>query len=123
MICPLRVTARPDTMGDFLAGLFAVAREELLAASGLVAAVDAAVAGLGAAELLVALPSLRLAFSYFPPLEKDRLGRTIAALHGRESLEGLRRLEIDPLTVARGLALDAEVTSRAARFGLGDGLA
>lgn len=118
----LLAAARPATMGDFLAGLFAVAREESLAASGLVAAIDAAVAGLGHAELLIALPSLRLAFSFFPPLEKDRLGRTIAALHGRESLEGLRRLEIDPLTVARGMALDAEVTSRAARFGLVDGL-
>jgi len=82
----LLATARPDTMGDFLAGLFAVAREESLAATGLVAAVDAAVSALGHEELLIALPSLRLAFSFFPPLEKERLGRTIAALHGRESL-------------------------------------
>ena len=77
-----RAAAHPATFGDFLAGLFALAREEVARAPGLLAALDAVVAGLGRDDFLVAIPSLRLSFGYFPPREKEQIAREIVALHG-----------------------------------------
>lgn len=112
--------ARPSTLGELLGGLFALAREEATAAPGLVHAIDLALASFDGEEFLVALPSLRLAFGWFPPAEKERLARALLARRGRDPLaaRAALSLDIDPLVVARGLALDAAVVRRRRRFGL-----
>ncbi|MBK8594333.1 MAG: hypothetical protein IPN83_01860 [Holophagales bacterium] len=114
-------TSRPSTFGDCLAGLFALAREECAAATGIVAAIDAALTGMGQEEFLVALPSVRHAFSYFPPMEKDSLGRTVASFHGAgpEEAQGLLRLSAGASETARALRLEDEVSRIVERFGLG----
>jgi Family of unknown function (DUF5682) len=116
----LRHVARPRTLGDFLAGLLALAREEVLVSDALVAAIDVAVREIGRDEFLIGLPSLRLAFSYLPPLEREALARRIVTLHGADPTRtrDLLRLQISPDDLARGLRLDEEVTHLMAEYGL-----
>lgn len=116
----VRAAALPARLGDFLLGLFCLAREEVLEARGLLAAVDEALVGLDRRGFLVALPALRLAFGYFPPVEKERLARGVLALSGADpgGARSLLRLEVDADVAARGLALEEQVTARARRFGL-----
>lgn len=116
----LRGAALPKTLGDFLSGLFALAREPVLEARALLAAVDEALAAFDRPAFLVALPALRQAFSWFPPAEKERLAGSILALKGGDPLQARAYLELthDPAVVARGLALEDLVTARARRYGL-----
>lgn len=116
----VRSAARPGSFGDFLAGLFVLAREEVLRSGKLLAAVDAALCGFGREDFLIALPALRLAFSFFPPLEREGIARLVLALHGGDPARaaGMLKLDVPAEEVARGLALEAEVARIAARYGL-----
>jgi hypothetical protein len=78
----IRRFGQPDSLGDFLTGLFALAREELRGAEGVLAAIDAVVAEWSTEEFLKAAPAMRLAFSWFPPLEREALARTILQRYG-----------------------------------------
>lgn len=115
----VRQAARPQTFGDFLAGLFALAREETVHGDEVLAAVDEVVSGLDPADFLAGLPSLRLAFSYFPPREKAALAERLAARHGKPS-EGAALLSLDASAeiVAEGHRIDAEVEEQMRRYGL-----
>ncbi len=116
----VRSAARPESFGDFLAGLFVLAREEVLHAERLLAAVDAALCGFGQEGFLIALPALRLAFSFFPPLEREAIAQLVLTLHGSDPARaaGMLKLDIPAEEVARGLALESEVARIAARYGL-----
>ena len=114
--------ARPEYLGDFLTGLFALAREQVTGSPEVVTVIDQVLSDLDSPDFLVALPSLRLAFGYFPPREKDRLARTILTLHGNDPDQArslTRRLPVNPEVVARGLRLDGDVEKVMGRFGLG----
>lgn len=121
-VMAVRRSARPEMLGDFLVGLFALAREQVLHARSLVETLDLVFGEMEQSGFLIALPSLRLAFSYFPPKEKELLARSVVALRGGEDHEahGLLRLEADPSEIAAGMALDVEVAKLAERFGLQD---
>ena len=56
---------RARRLGDFLTGLFALARETVQRDPDLVSGVDDVLMGYERREFLAALPSLRLAFTYF----------------------------------------------------------
>jgi len=106
--------SEPDRLGDWLAGLFRIAREEVLAESGghdVVLAVDEIVGDMTEAEFLVALPALRQAFEFFPPRERSRLAAQLVALRGAgESARSLTEgRPLDPLAVAAGYVLEARV--------------
>ena len=45
-------------------------------------AVDGVVTAWTAEEFLKAMPAMRLAFSWFPPMEREALARTILRTHG-----------------------------------------
>lgn len=112
--------AEPDRLGDWLAGLFRVAREEVLAETGghgVVLAVDEIVGDMTDTEFLVALPALRQAFEFFPPRERSRLAAQLVALRGDgTSAQSLvERQRVDPLTVAAGHVLEARVDEVLAR--------
>ena len=126
------VTARirrfglPDSLGDFLAGLFALAREELSAAVDVLGAVDEVVAAWSDEEFLKAAPAMRLAFSWFPPLEREALARTILQRHGAgavgaeaeaEALAWMRQ-KTAIRDQAAALALEERAGKRLARHGL-----
>ncbi|MEV0897869.1 DUF5682 family protein [Actinoplanes sp. NPDC049802] len=107
------------TAGDWLAGLFGVAREPVLAPSGILGLLDELVTGFGAQDFLVALPALRQAFAYFPPRERETIGERLLAHRGIDGYaRDLLRTTVPAETVAAGLALDETVERRLARAGL-----
>ena len=73
----LLLFAAPDQLGDFLTGLFALAREEAQRDRDLLAAIHAVVLAWNDDSFLTALPSLRLAFMYFTAREKVHLARSL----------------------------------------------
>ncbi|MEV7348878.1 DUF5682 family protein [Micromonospora chalcea] len=119
----VRAVAAPDTLGDWLSGLFALAREEVVAGdAALLTVVDELLAGMGAHDFLVALPALRQAFGWFPPRERAEVARHVHALHGGDAPPGdLLRLDADPLLVAAARAVEERVDAVLAREGLWEG--
>ncbi|WP_346128506.1 DUF5682 family protein [Lentzea roselyniae] len=106
-------------LGDWLAGLFAVAREEVLASPDLVGVLDELVSAMTEEEFLVALPALRLAFSYFPPRERETIAGTVLAHRGVEGdARNLTRLTADPMVVAEALAVEHRVGALLTKGGL-----
>lgn len=116
----VRAAALPSTLGDFLAGLCALAREEVVRSSALVGAIDAALTGLSREDFLITLPALRLAFSFFPPREKEEIAMLVLRCQGIDpaGARDLLRLQAGAAEVARGLELEARVSRIAVRFGL-----
>ncbi|THV38502.1 DUF5682 family protein [Glycomyces buryatensis] len=119
------IEAGPDRLGDWLAGLFVVAREEVLAEEGeasVVNAVDGVVGEMTATEFLEALPALRQAFGFFPPRERALLAEQLTALRetGTEGRDLVRRTEVDPVMVASAMELEARVDAVMEREHLGD---
>ncbi len=119
-IAVLRASARPSLLGDFLLGLFALAREEVQRARSLLRATDAVIAEMPERDFLVAVPSLRLAFSYLPPRERERIAALVLAIHQAPEARArsLLSLAIDPEAILRGRRLDLEISEKEQRFGL-----
>ncbi|HZF48401.1 MAG TPA: DUF5682 family protein [Polyangiaceae bacterium] len=119
-IAVLRASARPSLLGDFLLGLFALAREEVQRARSLLRATDTVIAEMPERDFLVAVPSLRLAFSYLPPRERERIAALVLAIHQAPEARArsLLSLDIDPETILRGRRLDLEISEKEQRFGL-----
>ena len=61
--CGAQAFAEPSRLGDFLTGLFGLAREATQRQIGLILGIDELIAGYSAETFLEALPSLRLAFT------------------------------------------------------------
>jgi hypothetical protein len=114
----LRGAAGTDTLGDWLAGLFALARDEVLADDGGVLDVlDDLVTAMP--DFLAGLPALRQAFAYFPPREREIIARRLLA---RRDLTGsaraLLRTSADPLLIAEARALEEKAGRVLTREGL-----
>lgn len=110
-----------QALGDWLIGLFALARDVATRAASLIGALDTLVAGYGDEEFLVALPALRQAFNWFPPRERAAIAEIVARLHGRGSglAAALLTLPEDVGAAARGAAVQARVREALERWGLG----
>ncbi|WP_262403139.1 DUF5682 family protein, partial [Actinomadura sp. CNU-125] len=119
----VRGAAGPGVLGDWLAGLFALARQEVLdTGGGLLGVLDELVDGLTEHDFLVALPALRQAFEFFPPRERESIARGL--LDGR-GLQGsaralLRPAAVDPLLVAEARELEERVGLALTAAGLAD---
>lgn len=77
ILANLRYFADPDQLGDFLTGLFFIAREKIQRQQDILESIDVLIQGYDDDSFLVALPSMRLAFSYFTPREKHYIARTL----------------------------------------------
>lgn len=114
-----------DALGDWLAGLFAVAREEVTGVpadgpASLIAVLDDLLGALPDADFLSGLPALRQAFAYFPPRERERIAARLLERRGvRGSSRSLLRTTADPLLIVRAGALEEDVSRLLARYGLG----
>lgn len=119
-IAVLRAMARPSSFGDFLGGLFALARAEVVRSPSLVATIDASVSGFLAEDFMVALPALRHAFGYFPPRERLAIAEALLAVGGAHGVDPqlLLRAPADPGAVARGVEIEARVAALEVRYGL-----
>ncbi len=118
----LRSASRPEAIGDFLAGLFALAREQVVRAPELVSAVDTSITGFGRDDFFIALPALRQAFSFFPPRERLAIAESLVAateagagprLDARSLID---RVEVS--AVAASFELEKRVDDVLARYGL-----
>jgi hypothetical protein len=114
----LRGASGADTLGDWLAGLFALARDEVLAdGSELLDTLDDLVSTMP--DFLEGLPALRQAFAYFPPREREQMARHLI---DRRQLTGsaraLLRTTADPLLIAEATVLEEKVGRVLAREGL-----
>lgn len=114
----VRGMSGPRTIGDWLAGLFAVAREEVLSADAVVGLLDELVHALSEEDFLIALPALRQAFAFFPPSERETIAKRVLVARGEGGAVGSLRLDVDPAVVAAGMALEAKVDAVLAREGL-----
>ncbi|GAA3350922.1 DUF5682 family protein [Amorphoplanes nipponensis] len=118
----VRGAFQPDSAGDWLAGLFALAREEVLHTPAVVGLLDELVSAMAADDFLIAVPALRQAFEFFPPREREQIaGRLLErrglAGTGRSLLRGVG----DPELVAAGMLLDDRVDAVLRREGLTGG--
>ncbi|HEU4321767.1 MAG TPA: DUF5682 family protein [Roseiflexaceae bacterium] len=115
----LRASAAPEQLGDFLNGLFALARETVQRDPGLVLGIDTLLMGYDDDAYLRALPALRLAFSFFTPREKHHLARTLLETVGQTG--AVPDLQVDATTAARALALERRLLDELARYGIRGG--
>ncbi|MFD0277387.1 DUF5682 family protein [Kitasatospora sp. NPDC127111] len=137
--------ADPQRLGDWLAGLFALARDELTGEStptgpgestptgpgdaeagapgrSLLDALDDIVTTLTEGDFLTGLPALRQAFAYFPPRERERVAERLLERRGRRgSARSLLRTSADPLDLARARTLEENVHRLLDRYGLRTG--
>jgi hypothetical protein len=115
-----RSMASGSALGDFLCGLFALARHEATNSAQLIGALDAAVCAYVDDEFLIALPALRQAFAWFPPRERGALALEIAQRHGKGTAEAQRltRLPASVQQLIGARELEASVLARAKRYGL-----
>src|SRR5262249_33683272 len=110
--------ANPERLGDFLTGLFALAREQVQRQRSLVLAVHRTLAGYSDEDFLAALPSLRLAFTGFTPREKHHLAVTLREGLGLAGEPEMASLEVDEATAVRAFGLEGKVLEALARYGL-----
>ncbi|WP_404816408.1 DUF5682 family protein [Streptomyces thermolineatus] len=123
----VRAAGDPRTLGDWLTGLFAVAREEVTApdsgagdgSESLLDALDGIVTAMSGADFLTGLPALRQAFAFFPPRERERVAQRLLERRGlRGSARPLLRTTADPLQIARAKSLEENVVRLLDRYGL-----
>jgi hypothetical protein len=77
ILATINYYCQPDCLGDFLTGLFHLARETTQRAPSLLLSIDKLLLAYEDNEFLVALPSLRLAFGYFTPREKHLMAKNL----------------------------------------------
>jgi hypothetical protein len=107
IVADLLLFTDPNDLGDFLAGLFAAAREVAQRHPPLVRAIDRMLLKFSSEDFQHALPSLRLAFTYFTPREKHYMLTTLFESLGIKQIQPLTA--VDATTAAEALALDERV--------------
>jgi hypothetical protein len=122
VLAEMLLFADPERLGDFLTGLFALARELVQRHPRLVQTIDRLLTEFTAEEFQQTLPSLRLAFTYFTPREKHHLLTTLFESLGLREVQPLADLAVDGQTAAEALALEGKLFETLAAYGLeGDG--
>ena len=109
----------PTTLlGDWLSGLFALAREQAAGAE-MVAVLDRLVTEMAEEEFLAALPALRMAFGYFPPREREVVAQRLLERRGlRGSPRALLRGTVDAEAYRKARAIEINALTRLAGTGL-----
>jgi hypothetical protein len=120
----VRGAGHSKILGDWLAGLFALAREEVLerdGSAGVLKVIDEIVGRMTERDFLVALPSLRQAFVFFPPRERESIANALLEARGsRGSASVLLRTVADPAVIAWALEVEQRVSDVLGRESLVD---
>ena len=126
LLAELKLFADPSHLGDFLTGLFSLARQTVQREAALLDMLDTLLAQFDDEEFLIALPSLRLAFTFFTPREKhhiamgliERVNKALG-LQGKEmKLEPLPTLVVSPEDAQMALAFECHLKETLTRYGL-----
>jgi hypothetical protein len=124
LVFHIRRHGLPDSLGDFLGGLLALSREQMIGADEAFAAIDELVSEWADEEFLRALPALRGAFAWLPPRERERLALMILRLSGFSETQAHARAlswmrqAVSLEDQAAALAHEQRVALRLARWGL-----
>lgn len=118
LLAGMRYCAGPERLGDYLTGLFSLARETAQRDPSLVQGIDSVIAAYADEQFLEALPALRLAFSFFTPREKHHLARTLLESLGLLDATPLPALQVTAEQAALALAFEARLFEMAARYGV-----
>ena len=105
-------------LGDFLVGLFSLAREVAQRDPGLIASLDRTLLTFGADEFHNALPSLRLAFTRFTPREKNLMLTNLFRSLNVDNLKPLETVSVDPDVARESLATEERMFETLSKFGL-----
>jgi Family of unknown function (DUF5682) len=124
ILADLQFMGNPDRLGDFLTGLFCLAREVAQRHPELLQQIDRLLQGFDDEMFLVALPALRLAFTYFTPREKHAIALTLVQSWevSEESCTPPPQLEITPEVIARAKEFEAQLLQAIERYGLRGGV-
>lgn len=113
----LLLFSSPEHLGDFLTGLFGLAREEAQRDPELLRATHAVVTAWSDDAFLTALPSLRLAFMYFTAREKVYLARGLFAEAATPEDEPVP-LAVSTAEAARAMAFERALFEIAGQYGI-----
>lgn len=114
ILTAMRYFGDPDALGDFLFGLFALARELVQRQPLLLQAISDVILTYSDTNFMIALPALRLAFSTFTPREKHYLAETLF----QETTALLPPLEVSPMQAAAVLAFEERLFNALATYGI-----
>jgi hypothetical protein len=114
----LRAFADPTVLGDYLTGLFTLARELVSRSPELLRAISEMINGFEPEEFLAALPSLRLAFTFFPPREKFDLAKVLFDGNTTETILATRRLSVGAMEMAAAAAFENRLLAMMRKYGL-----
>jgi hypothetical protein len=110
--------ANPEHLGDYLNGLFFLAREVAQRNPDLVQAIDRFLLEFATDDFQSALPSLRLAFTYFTPREKHYMLQTLFESLGLRDAKPLLELAVNDEAAAAALAFEERLFAAVEKFGL-----
>ncbi|EMJ90517.1 hypothetical protein LEP1GSC198_1089 [Leptospira kirschneri str. JB] len=106
----------PTELGDFLSGFFLIARETAQRDKTLLTALNIRISELSHSEFLEALPALRMAFTFFTPREKHKIGQNLFEII-QPSLDKLSDHE-NPETILRAIEFEKILFETASRYGI-----
>lgn len=118
ILSDLMVFATPGDLGDFLAGLFALARETAQRHAKLVRTIDHLLTEFSADDFQASLPSLRLAFTYFTPREKHHMLTTLFESLGLKAIRPLAPLAVNQAAAAEALAFEERLFEMIGKYRL-----
>ncbi|MEM7474931.1 MAG: DUF5682 family protein [Planctomycetota bacterium] len=118
ILADMKYFSSPAQLGDFLSGLFRLAREVAQRHPDLVHSIDELLTGFDSQGFQTALPALRLAFTSFTPLEKHQLLSTLFELLGISNAAIPKLQTANAETAAQALALEERIQEIITKYGL-----
>jgi Family of unknown function (DUF5682) len=114
---------QPEKLGDFLTGLFLLARETTQRDEQLILCINEAICAYDDDAFLAALPALRLAFAYFTPREKNVIAKTLlqAASNDELSTADFLTLPLGVEVATEAIAFEARLFNLINKYGLRGG--
>lgn len=116
ILSELGCSTDPEPLGDFLKGLFHLAREVVQRHTELLHSIDTLIMGFSEDLFLESLPALRLAFTDFSPREKHRIAQTLT--ESWQQSTPLPEEEIAPEVIAYVQELERAAEAFLIRYGL-----
>lgn len=117
LVTAVRGVYPPENLGDFLHGLFSLARQSVLQQDQLLEELHQLLSGLDRETFLRALPPLRLAFQRFPPAEKQEIALRLLPRLGLSHPRQLLRSSLSLALAQQAAELDHWVEQEAQRLG------
>ena len=108
----------PNLLGDFLTGLFSIARELIQINYDLLLSIDELIMTYDEESFLESLPALHLAFTYFNPREKHNIANTLIKAWGEKKQIDLPQLQISSETIAKAKKLEERLLESIHKYGL-----